>query len=230
MARWLMLSLLFLSVAVPACAAGGNHAPKVSLEVYGFEEEPDPLPAGICVHEFPPFPSELPCYAVRLPYSFYYIPVHVCALDHPICPTTGVPCIGLGGYVGLAFGLSQTAPTGSPLMFMSWNACYGFLKGPSAAGEPAACLASSTALCHDWYDHEGYLVYLNTSAGTDKVYFDIVNSADLNNHYVINCLSTYDENTTIGGRAQVGGAQDILCPGPTAVEESTWGRIKTIYR
>ena len=231
MTRWLLSSLLILSVAVPACALGGNHAPKLSLEVYRFEEAPNPVPSYVCVHDFHQPPTELPCYDARLPYNYYCVPLHVCALDHPICSTTGVPCAGYGGYLGVFFGVQQTAPTGHPLTFMSWNACPGFLKGPSAVGEPAACGASTSNLpCHDWMDHEGYLVYLNAGSNTDKVYFDIVNSADLGHLRVISCHSQYDMNTTIGGRVQVGGAQDIVCPGPTAVEESTWGQIKAICR
>jgi hypothetical protein len=112
---------------------------------------------------------------------------------------------------------------------MSWNACPGFLKGPSSAGEPAACLASSTAICHSEHDHEGYLVYLNTGSEPDAVYFNIVNSADLGHYKVVACVSHYDEGTTIGGGAQVGGSQSVVC-GLMPVQELTGGSIKALYR
>ena len=230
MTRWLLLSVCACVLAFPVSALGGNAAPKLSLEVYWFEEEPVPTPSYVCVHDFPPVPTQLECYAPRLQYHYYYMPLHVGALDHPICSTHGVLCFDYGGYEGVFFGVQQTAPTGHPLTFMSWNACPGFLKGPSAAGEPAACGASSTALCHDWDQHEGYLVFFNAGTNTDKVYFDVVNNADLNHHKVISCHSQYDEGTTVASRVQVGGAQDVICPDPTPVEDMTWGAIKGLYR
>jgi hypothetical protein len=226
----LCLSLLAVPVASPA----GNANPQLYLEVYRFEEDPTdpgPVPSYVCVHERPTeYPFTLPCYAERLPYNFYVVPIHIGHLDMPVCTAVppGAPqCVGLGGFLGLFFGISSTG-TGT-LTFMSWNACPGFLKGPSAAGEPAACGASSTDLCHDWIDHEGYLVYMNLTS-TAARYLNIVNNADLGHARVISCHSQYDMNTTVGGGVQIGGVQDITCQGPTATEERTWGKLKTLYR
>jgi len=145
----------------------------------------------------------------------------------PIFQTTGQACIGYGGYLGLGFG-AQISGTG--MTFMSWNACPGFLKGPSAAGEPAAMLASSTALCHDWVDHEGYMIWMNLT-GTTARYINIIASADLGHAKVINCHNQYDDGTTIGGGVQIGGTQTIICgESPTAVNTTTWGAIKGLYR
>jgi hypothetical protein len=226
-----MFSLLVATLTFPACALGGNAHPKLYLEVYHFEEDPVSLPQEICWHQWPlTSPLELPCYAPRVPYHVYYLPLHVGDLDLPTCPSTqGYLCAGYGGYKSVAFGVSQTPPTGHPLTFMSWNACPGFLKGPSAAGEPAACLASTTQICHSSHDHEGYLVYLNASTATDAVYFNIVDNADLGYAKVYSCSSSLDEGTTIGGGAQVGGSQTVVC-GQMPVAELTWGKIKGLYR
>ena len=232
MTRWLMFPLCLLLLAVPARCPAGNANPKLYLEVYHFEEDPVPLPQEICWHPWPlTSPLDLPCYAPRVLYHWYYLPLHVGNLDLPTCPTHGLICkqYDYGGYEGLPFGVSQSNAGGHPLTFMSWTACPGFLKGPSAAGEPAACLASSTSICHSEHDHEGYLVYWNASTSLDAVYFDVVPNADLNLYNVISCHSEYDEGTTIGGGAQVGGPQTVVC-GQMSVQELTWGKIKGLYR
>ena len=232
MTRWLMFPLCLLLLAVPARCPAGNDHPKLYLEVYRFEEEPASLPPEVCWHPWPlTSPLDLPCYAPRVPYHVYHVPLHVGDLNLPTCPYTpsGTLCVGYGGYKSVGFGVSQAAPTGHPLVFMSWNACPGFLKGPSGAGEPAACLASSTAICHSEHDHEGYLAYLNTGSEPDAVYFNIVNSADLGHYKVVACVSHYDEGTTIGGGAQVGGSQTVVCR-QMPVGELTWGKLKGLYR
>jgi hypothetical protein len=207
---------------------GGNIAPRLLLEVYSFDEAPNPVPEYICRHTVTGSPQVLPCYAQRIAYYTYCFPLHVAHLSFPICPTPGGGCVGYGGYLGVGFGVTQTGS--HPLTFMSWNACAGFLKGPSAAGEPAACLASSTQLCHDVLDHEGYLVYLNASTYTTySAIFTIVASADLGHYKLINCHSQYDENTIIEGRAQVAPTQTMICS-EVPVEELTWGKIKGLYR
>ena len=238
MTRWLMLTVcaaafvMAFVVTFPVCALAGNVAPRLYLEVYYQADDPtDPEGPGFatnpCVHPLPPpYPFTLPCYAPRLAYNFYIVPIHVDNLDLPICPTTGQACQGYGGYLGLGFG-AQISGTG--MTFMSWNACPGFLKGPSAAGEPAAMLASSTAICHDRYDHEGYMIWMNLTATTAR-YINIVASADLGHALVINCHSQYDNGTTVAGGVQIGGTQTILCPGGMPVEEATWGEIKGLYR
>jgi hypothetical protein len=235
MIRWLLLSFCAGVVALPACALAGNLTPTLYLEVYRFEEDPTdpgPVPGYVCVHERPTvYPWMLPCFAPRLPYNFYVVPIHVGKLDMPVCvadPPGAPQCDGLGGYLGLFFGIQSTGS--GTLTFMSWNACPGFLKGPSAAGEPAACGASSTDLCHDWIDHEGYLVYMNLTS-TAARYLNIVNNADLGHTRVINCSNLYDMGTVIGGGVQIGGTQTIVCAGsPTPVSSTTWGAIKGLYR
>jgi hypothetical protein len=238
MTRWLTLcvyllclSLSLLLFVAPERSLAGNFVPRLYLEVYSFVEDPTdpgPVPGYVCIHERPAeSPWTLPCYAARLPYNFYAVPIHIGSLSLPICATTGMACQGYGGFLGLFFGISSTG-TGA-LTFMSWNACPGFLKGPSAAGEPAACGASSTALCHDWVDHEGYLVYMNLTS-TAARYLNIVANADLGHTRVINCHNQYDMGTVVIGGAQIGGAQTITCDMYVPVEELTWGKIKGLFR
>ena len=205
---------------LPVLALGDNDNPHLYLEVYNFMEEPSPVPEYICVHTDIPCEA-LHCYDVKTMYSFAYVPVHIGKLD---CPEKEPP----GGFLGLPFGV---VVSGEAMTYVSTNACPGFMKGPSTAGEPAAIVISSTSGCHDWYDHIGYLIYLNMSTRTGASYFDIVASADVGHHKVINCQNTYDENTVIGGGGQYGGVQTIVCYGwPTNVEVTTWGKIKGLYR
>ncbi len=228
------LLIVLAALMIPTVVMAGNMAPALYLELYQFEEDPTdpgPMPGYVCVHERPTsYPFTLPCYAPWVRYNYYVVPIHVGKLDMPICATTGSGCVGFGGYLGCGFGVASTG-TGT-LGFMSWNACPGFLKGPSTAGEPAACLASSTLLCHDWVDHEGYLIYFASGTATgSKRYLNIVASADLGHFKVINCHNQYDNGTTVGGGVQIGMAQDILCgDSPTPVSATTWGAIKGLYR
>jgi hypothetical protein len=89
-------------------------------------------------------------------------------------------------------------------------------------------LASSTAICHDWYDHEGYMIWMNLT-GTVARYINIIASADLGHAKVINCHNQYDDGTVISGGIQIGGTQTLVC-GAIPVEETTWGKIKGVYR
>jgi hypothetical protein len=229
------LLIVLAALMIPTMAVAGNVAPKLWLEVnYQADDPTDPEGPGYlvnpCVHPAPTsYPFTLPCFAPRIPYNFYVVPIHIGQLDRPICPTAGgSPCLNYGGYLGLGFGAALTGGTG--ITFMSWNACPGFLKGPSITGEPSSMLSSSTDLCHDWYDHEGYMLWLNGS-GTTARYINIVASADLGHNKLINCANMYDEGTTIGGGVQIGGAQTIVCgDSPTAVNNTTWGAIKGLYR
>jgi hypothetical protein len=231
MTRWLLILFSASVFALPVCDLAGNWGPQLALEVYYQADDPtDPEGPGFltnpCFHPGSRMPV-LSCYAPRLAYNFYIVPIHVDQLALPICPTTGMDCVGYGGYLVLGFGAQIS---GSGMTFMSWNACPGFLKGPSAAGEPAAMLASSTAICHDWYDHEGYMIWMNLT-GTVARYINIVASADLGHYKLINCHNQYDDNTTIAGLVQIGGTQTIVCPWQgDPVEETTWGEIKALYR
>jgi hypothetical protein len=234
------LLIVLAALMIPSIVFAGNVAPRVYLEVYRFEEDPTdpgPVPGYVCVHQQPTvYPWTLPCYEARLPYNFYVVPIHIGSLDTPTCPVPGTACAeplpnGQGGYLGIFFGVASTG-TGT-LTFMSWNACDGFLKGPSAAGEPAACGASSTRDCHDWMDHEGYLIYMNLTS-TAARYLNVTTNADLLHTRVINCHNQYDMGTVFGGNpggVQIGGAQTILCgESPTPVNATTWGAIKGLYR
>ncbi|MFH0778438.1 MAG: hypothetical protein V2A71_07375 [Candidatus Eisenbacteria bacterium] len=227
-----LISALFLMA--PVVAFAGNANPHLYLEVYNFEEDPEgglpPMPGYICVHTEKPCLA-LHCYDVKVPYNFGVVPVHVGKLDLPICETFGLPCkepVPLGGFLGISIGVVRT---GEVVTFQTFTSCPGFLTGPSQAGMPAAILTSSTSGCHDWVDHPGYLYYLNMSTRTGATYFDIVASVDTGLFKLINCHNEYDDGTAIGGRGQWGGSQTIICYGfPTTVDETTWGKIKGLYR
>ncbi len=232
MTRLLGVGLFLLAVFLPVAALGGNPCPTLYLEVYGFEEEPDTVPDYVCTHAERPYVGLLPCWALRLPYSYYYIPVHIARVFH-VCPhEMGPACVDHGGFSGVPFGIQQVAQEGAPLVFQDWNPCPGFLRGVSIAGEPAACGAYSTQGCRDWVHHTGYLVYWNAGDNTaSQADFSIVPSADLGHNKVINCEFKYDENTYVGGGARVSDSKTIGCIGDAyAVEESTWGSIKALFR
>jgi hypothetical protein len=229
------LLIVLAALMIPTIVMAGNTAPKLWLEVYNQSDDPfDPEGPGFlvnpCVHPRPvTYPFTLPCFAPKVQWMYYVVPVHVGQLDMPLCTTTGQACQGYGGYLGLGFGAAMTG--GSGMSFLNWNACPGFLKGPSASGEPSSMLASSTSLCHDWVDHEGYMIWQSTSTATTARYINIVASTDLGHNKLINCHNQYDEGTVIGGGVQIGGTQTILCgESPTAVNATTWGAIKGLYR
>jgi len=228
------MTRLLISIAVaccfliPAVAVAGNTAPKLYLEIWAYAEVPDPIPGEVCVHSVPIPVGGIHCYNAKAAYATAIVALHVGNLDQPVCPTTGLSCKNpsQGGYLGVPFGVQAT---GEAITFMSWTACAGFLKGPSAAGEPSACLASSTHDCHDWQHHLGYLQYINMSTRTGMTTLGVVNNADLALFKVINCHNEYDEGTTVVGAAQWGGVQSITCA-TTAVSATTWGGIKGLFR
>ncbi len=226
------MTRLLISIAVaccfliPAVALAGNTAPKLYLEIWQFAEAPDPVPDYVCVHSVPVPVSGIPCYSTKAAYNTALLAVHIGNLNQPVCPIPDASCTNQGGFLGLSFGLLAT---GEAVTFMNWTACPGFLKGPSVAGEPSACLASSTDKCHDWQDHLGYLQYINMSTRTGMTTLGIVASADANPLSVINCNFLYDSGTTVVGGAQWGGAQSIVCA-TTAVSNTTWGSIKSLFR
>ncbi len=235
MKKLLIALAALITVAFPFVALAGNAAPHVYFEVnYQADDPTDPEGPGFlvnpCVHTLPyTYPLMLQCYAPRLPYNFYVVPVHIGHLSEPICATPDqFVCVNYGGYLGLGFGAALSGGTG--VTFMSWNACPGFLKGPSVTGEPSSMLASSTDLCHNWYDHEGYMLWMNGS-GTAARYINVMASADLGFTKVINCAFLYDDGTVMGTGVQLGGAQTLVCPdSPTTVNNTTWGAIKGLYR
>lgn len=210
----------------PAAGLAGNAAPKLYLEVWDFEGGvPDPVPTDVCIHTTAPT-GGIHCHDQKLAYHTAAVALHVGNLDTPTCPTIGPACATYGGYVGVGFGI---VTSGEAVVFLGWTACPGFLAGPSFAGEPAACLATSAWGCREWWEHLGYLTYVNMSTATGATYFDIVASADDATYDVINCANSYDTNTSIGGGAQWGGTQTVTCSS-TPVGETTWGKIKSLFR
>jgi hypothetical protein len=210
---------LFVPVLLYAAPPQNAH-PALFLDIYSFKPKPSTLPAYICTHDIG-VPA-VQCYAgpLKPAGSWGYVIIHVCKLD-PIPP---------GGFIAVYFGMEAS---GVELPdFISVNACPGWLKAPSTAGEPMATgFASIGGICRDWTYHPGYVLWNDTwgSVPTNATYFDIVNSADLLHHNISNCLNEYDP-TTIGGRAQWGADKTIQCEGSTAVELTTWGKIKGLYR
>ncbi|KPJ60591.1 MAG: hypothetical protein AMJ46_06260 [Latescibacteria bacterium DG_63] len=220
-----------LCLLIPVLAFGGNAEPKLYLEAFTTDELPSyPPPSYVCSHEEEPGPIQ--CYVPKARWSYLYLPVHIDNLDET-CPIGTVPnCDNYGGYLALALGV---ASSGEPVLFTALFACPGFCLGPSIAGWPGAIVvAAIDDDCHDRWDHPLYLVYANHSCLTGATYFDIVDNADGMhndmNHHIINCSHEYDANTVIACRAQWGGDKDITCGEIVAVEATTWGRIKALYR
>lgn len=229
------LSVVFLLPG--SIALAGNVHPCPFLEISMFDE-PSPPPEyaqAVCYHQWiyrPPYyegPMEPACFAAKPPYMYATLAVHIGCLDDPICPTVGPGCEQYGGFTGFAFGISTT---GFPVSYLSFTPCPGFTENPSQAGAPAAISVSSTSGCRISSNHVGYLTYLNGTSAVGATYFDIVPNADLGYFKVVNCAGTYDEGTTIGGRAQWGGTKTLTCltGGRTDVRPTTWGGIKALYR
>ncbi|MFH0779196.1 MAG: hypothetical protein V2A71_11320 [Candidatus Eisenbacteria bacterium] len=214
---------LFLLLAVSI--SEGNSNPVLYLEVYGLAEEPDSLPAGICSHTSSPV--TLQCYDAKAPYGFAYVVVHISSLDYPI--ELGTP----NGFLGAGFGIAQL---GESVVFSRSVPCPGFAAGPSGVGEPAAILFfANSAVCHNSWQHPGYLIYANVSGRTGRTYFNITSNGDTGTHRVINCANQYDLATSIGGCGQWGGWNTTLCSidawcDYTPVDATTWGRVKAIFR
>jgi hypothetical protein len=117
------------------------------------------------------------------------------------------------GFLGIPFGMV----TSGGALFTACTACPGFLKGPS------------TGLCHQWEDHPIYCMWLAQDANPDI--WTIVASGDLGHHMVINCDNEYDSGTALGHGAEWSSNQTVACAtGGDPVEETTWGRIKGLYR
>jgi len=225
--RRITMLVVAASLVAPVAVLAGNAQPRLYLEVYGWFEEPDPMPAYVCVHPVSDRPTpSLACYTLKPPYTWAAIPIHVGKLDYPICPTIGPECVNLGGFRGVSLGVKIS---GEFVNFMDFHPCPGFLAGP--CDPPAAILCSSAFSCRDWWDHPCYLSYLNMSVRSGATYFDVVGSSTDGQSLVINCSSQYDYGTIVGGRAQWGGAKTITCEGgPTDVERTTWGMVKSLFR
>jgi hypothetical protein len=207
--------------AVPSMAGNTHPGPYFYLEVY--TGDTDVAPPVACVHTVP-LVGEIPCWAPKNhAYAYGFVPLHIGKLDEPIAQGWPVPIPTGGGYAGVTYGVAQS---GSFVIFLSFVACPGFNQGPGTA--PGAIVAGAFTMCHDWMDHPGYCKYLCPDVAA--TYFDITNNSDEGKYASINCQVAYDV-TTIGGRAQWGGTKDVTCAmDPTAVEQTTWGKIKGLYR
>jgi hypothetical protein len=120
--------------------------------------------------------------------------------------------------------------TGASLIFISFTPCPGFLQGPGDA--PDAILINSTTKCRDWTDHPGYAKYM-AKYSLSPTYFAIVgNVEDANTIDLVNCQAITEQGiVTAGGGAQWGGAKAISCYSrPIAIESSSWGQIKLLFR
>jgi len=227
-----MKKLLVLLIAacfclVPVVSLAGNTHVSLYLEIYMFDADPDdpgPAPAYLCVHDPGPLQGELPCYSTKLPYFFAAVPVHVGQLDVPTASGWPLPAGPGGGFVGLAYGLTRS---GQAITFLGFVTCPEFLQGPGTP--PGAILASATTKCHDWHDHIGYTKYM-ASSSTVASFFDITMNTDLGDVEVIDCQANLSPNTVVG-RAQWGGTKSVTCAfDGTPVNETTWGKIKGLYR
>ncbi|KPJ59702.1 MAG: hypothetical protein AMJ46_10145 [Latescibacteria bacterium DG_63] len=196
-----LVAASLLCLMVPAVSFAQNANPYLYLEIYADDDH--------CTCQGPP----LQCYRAlpKTAWTPTYIFVHVARTEN--------------GFLGIPFGMV----TSGGAMFSSCTACPGFLKGPSAAGEPAAVIVSSTALCHQWQDHPIYCMWL--SQDEDPDIWTLVGSADLGHYMVINCLNEYDFGTTLGHGAEWSSNQSFACAtGDDPIDETTWGKIKALYR
>jgi len=223
---------------VPVMALAGNAHPTLYLEIYQYDTDPDDPEFGcvflgtcpeICYHPHPgPLPGDLQCYSPKIAYQFGIVPIHVGKLDTPpLGSGWPLPCGPGGGWVTLSLGIVRT---GAPATVLGLGICPGFLQGPGTV--PAAILFTATTACHDWYDHGAYMKYMATSS-TLASFFDITTNADDGILLLKNCqaIDEIPPQLVIGGRAQWGGTKSITCTtGQTAVDLTTWGKIKGLYR
>jgi hypothetical protein len=173
----------------------------------------------------PERPGVSPCFGLKPGYAC--VPLHISKMDLPLAP--GLGQLG-GGYQGVSYGVLKSGGSGT---FASYTPCLDQLMLPGTA--PGAIAQAATTTCHDWYDHPGYCSYY--ALGVTAAYFTIIANGDEHWIKVINCQANYDPDPIIGdppnvnGQAQWGGTQTILCgTDPTAVEVTTWGKIKGLYR
>jgi hypothetical protein len=233
-----MKKLLVLLIAacfclVPTMALAGNTSPTLYLEIYMLDYDPDdpgPPPANLCVHPSRPLVGELPCFSPKAPYNFGIVPIHIGKLDTDpakggvLAPGWPLPCGPGGGYDVISVGVAKT---GTAVTYVGITGCPGFLQGPGTP--PAAILFAATTACHDWLDHPCYVKYMSTTAMT-ATFFTIVANTDDGLIQLINC-QLGQEIPAVGGGAQWGGTKSIVCGlDPTAVDLTTWGNIKGLYR
>ena len=237
-----MKKLLIVLLAVcfclfPVIARADNTNPYVFLEIYMYDTDPDdpdygcvandvPFCPEICFHAERPLVGELQCWSEKVRYNYAIVPIHVGHLDLPVIPCTPVPCGTDGGWAGVTYGV---AASGVAVSYVGVNTCPGFNQGPGTA--PGSTLFATYTVCRDWYEHPGYLKYMATVSNVGATYFDIVANPDEGGYFVLACENAIYDNTSIGSRAQWGGTKSIACgEGQTSVTETTWGKIKGLYR
>ena len=221
MKNFLVLLVTACFCLVPAFAFAGNAHTVFYLEIYSSSTNPP-----LCVHVVRPVVGDIQCYMAKVGMSAY-IPLHVGKLDTPpLAQGWPIPSGPGGGYSTVGYSLVQS---GEPVSFLSSTACAGFAVG---YGTPPNDISfSATSACHDWYDHPGYLRYFNEFENTGATYFDIGIYHPESGIKQVNCQGDYDPDPVVGGRAQWGGTKSIVCANdPTAVDLTTWGKIKGLYR
>jgi len=213
-----------ICVTFPPAALSGNVSPRLYLEIYMYDTDPDsylPRPAGLCSHSSQV--AVIPCYSAKGPNYYGVVPIHISALDSPLARGWPPPSGPGGGYITVSCGI---ATSGVTLTFLGFSPCYGFLEG--AGTPPQSIVVSATSSCHGVLDHPGYCKYLsNTNVGA--TYFNIVNNADDGAIKIVNCQASLDYGVGVGGGAQWGGAKTITCYS-IPLEAGTWGKIKALYR
>ncbi len=209
----ILLTIILACGLFPAlCFPDGNPNPLIVLIMRNSPSgEP---PADACIYPPGQFPFDLlQCYdAKTTAWDYGFISVHAGR--------------AINGFTGLPFGIKTT---GSPVTFLEFVPCPGFILVLSQSGVPSAILVTSTVGCRQSREAVGYLKY----ACADKwaTFFDIVPNADLGHYKVINCDYTFDEGTMSTGPVQWGGDQVMVCPYVyLGTEECTWGKIKSLFR
>ncbi len=130
------------------------------------------------------------------------------------------------GFTGLPFGIKVS---GSPVTFLEFVPCPGYVLVLSQSGIPSAILVTSTVGCRLPREAVGYLKYV--CADTNPTFFEIVPNADFGHFKVINCDYTYDEGTINAGSVQWGHPQMIVCSYVYLhTEACSWGKIKSLFR
>lgn len=76
--------------------------------------------------------------------------------------------------------------------------------------------------------HMGYMNFLVTGGAQPCCEYPVLPQTVHGTITVVDC--GYDEHEGSGGSAIVNADQSCRCPRPVATDESTWGRVKSLYR
>jgi hypothetical protein len=142
------------------------------------------------------------------------------------------------GWVKTEFGLWNEC-SDEEMTFLVFHTFPGFQQIPSLSNPPASCQVASTSGCKQWMNYVGYFIYLASPGVNCR--FATVPSADSGLMRIENCYGKYYSGAEIGCCAQYSGMQTVSygddtgppsCTGCdiTPVHDTTWGRIKTLYR